>query len=743
MINHCSYKYTRDSAKTMKINDTERLFDDKILDKFIKIYEKLRPFVEAYECHEFIDRKGDLYFNDLNNNKYYSNFCVDINEFNYGMVLTAIYLKMISWQNQFISVVLNSNNASDKNYSGLFENEIMIQDCNENDIIKFPDKEYIMNEIIIKNSYQKNYGVIIYNYQLIEEELASKILPSIKKFISNNETCLRYVTYQFEGFKGNKSNIITKFNDKYKPMDLSPKELAIIYNYKIKVHDNNILIKTLFSLQILIDVILENNYNKNESILKIISKEEKNENFEILKDLFYDENKNNNIKKNKEKKESKLFKVDRLINVFNIIELICWAKIKDNIIEDYNEKITESIKKKFDSFYKIENTRYIKKMKLATALRRFMSRYLTGKSSHSEFNKNNSLELYLSKEELWDEFEFTKSFEFNNELSELFSEENNNCLILVGHSMDLYNYLGGDETLLNKYFEKMEVNKDEQKKEIINNDLNSDMNEFIMNEENIENIDEDIDINNVQIKGKIDDNKEINEIILNEEDEEDEEDDINYDNFDKNKENLKDDKIVENYQNEKKNNIEEEQQDINVINKYDNDKKEIQNEEEDEEDEIDYNEFDKNKENLREDKIIENYQNEEKDNNNEIKIEDKEDNINNKEINLEKNKEEEEEEEDDINYDNFDKNKENLKDDKIIENYQNNENEEKYNDNMNIENNNINNNINEEKVNEEEDEEDDINYDNFDKNKENLKDDKIIENYQNNDVNEEEQDNEN
>ena len=743
MINHCSYKYTRDSAKTMKINDTERLFDDKTLDKFIKIYEKLRPFVEAYECHEFIDRKGDLYFNDLNNNKYYSNFCVDINEFNYGMVLTAIYLKMISWQNQFISVVLNSNNASDKNYSGLFENEIMIQDCNENDIIKFPDKEYIMNEIIIKNSYQKNYGVIIYNYQLIEEELASKILPSIKKFISNNETCLRYVTYQFEGFKGNKSNIITKFNDKYKPMDLSPKELAIIYNYKIKVHDNNILIKTLFSLQILIDVILENNYNKNESILKIISKEEKNENFEILKDLFYDENKNNNIKKNKEKKESKLFKVDRLINVFNIIELICWAKIKDNIIEDYNEKITESIKKKFDSFYKIENTRYIKKMKLATALRRFMSRYLTGKSSHSEFNKNNSLELYLSKEELWDEFEFTKSFEFNNELSELFSDENNNCLILVGHSMDLYNYLGGDETLLNKYFEKMEVNKDEQKKEIINNDLNSDMNEFIMNEENIENIDEDIDINNVQIKGKIDDNKEINEIILNEEDEEDEEDDINYDNFDKNKENLKDDKIVENYQNEKKNNIEEEQQDINVINKYDNDKKEIQNEEEDEEDEIDYNEFDKNKENLREDKIIENYQNEEKDNNNEIKIEDKEDNINNKEINLEKNKEEEEEEEDDINYDNFDKNKENLKDDKIIENYQNNENEEKYNDNMNIENNNINNNINEEKVNEEEDEEDDINYDNFDKNKENLKDDKIIENYQNNDVNEEEQDNEN
>ena len=112
----------------------------------------------------------------------------------------------------------------------------MIQDCNENDIIKLPSIDSIMNEIIIKNSYQKNFGIIKYNYDFIEKELASKILPQIKKFVSNNENCLRYVIYQFEGFRGNKSNIITKFNEKYKPNKLSNKEIQIIFNHNLNMH---------------------------------------------------------------------------------------------------------------------------------------------------------------------------------------------------------------------------------------------------------------------------------------------------------------------------------------------------------------------------------------------------------------------------------------------------------------------------------------------------------------------------
>jgi hypothetical protein len=275
------------------------------------------------------------------------------------MVLASIYLQMIKWQNQFISIVLNSKNISDKNYSDLFENEIMIQDCSENDIIKFPSKIKIMDEIIIKNSYQINYGLIGYNYDLIEKELASIILPQIKKFVSQNDKCLRYVIYQFEGFRGNKSNIITKFIEKYEPKELTEEEMLIIQNVKKSI--NNSFTEILFSLQVLINLILENNYNKNELITNIINSEKnENENITILKNLFNDEK---IVRK-------KLFKVDKVMNIFNIYEFLCWDEIKDNLNNEYKMELDDNIKIKFDLFYKgYEDKRIITKIKLATALR--------------------------------------------------------------------------------------------------------------------------------------------------------------------------------------------------------------------------------------------------------------------------------------------------------------------------------------------------------------------------------------
>ena len=526
VINYCSYKLSRDEAKKTIINKDKKIIDENKVDEFIKVYKKLRSTVEQYDCFEFADKKGNMFFKDLEDEKYLylSNFCADIGEFNYGMVITSIYLKMISWQNQFINVVLSSKNISDKNYSGLFDNEIMIQDCNENDIIKLPSIDSIMNEIIIKNSYQKNFGIIKYNYDFIEEELASKILPQIKKFVSNNENCLRYVIYQFEGFRGNKSNIITKFLEKYKPNKLSKEELQIIYEYNLTINEpnnnNNKLVKILFSLQVLINFILENNNNKDELILNIILQNEKNENIALLKDLF-----------NKDKiRENKLFKVDSLMNVFNIFEMLCWDKIKENLLIDYKMEINDNIKNKFDLFYKDnEDKRYITRIKLATALRRFISRYLSGKRNQNEFNENNNLFFYLSKYELWDEYQFTESKEFNDELNELFSDEKNNCLIMVGHAMAIYEYIGGDISLLKDYFDSLGLNnlkekaKNKRKKEddekgenkngiSLDNNYNDD-NNFENNKEN-NNINDNYNNNkeNEEIS-EIESNKNINNII--------------------------------------------------------------------------------------------------------------------------------------------------------------------------------------------------------------------------------------
>ena len=496
VINYCSYKLSRDEAKTIVINKDKEIIDRKILDKFIEVYGKLRPRVEQYDCFVFKDKGGKMLFNDLKKDNYLSNFCPDVGDFNYGMVIASIYMNMISWQNQFINVVLNSNNISDKNYEGLFENEIMIQDCDESDIIKLPSIEDIMNNII-KNSYQKNFGVIIYNYDLIEKELASKYLPQIKKFVSENDKCLRYVIYQFEGFRGNQSNILTQFIEKYKPKELKQEELQIIFNYQIREQNNrnNKFIKILFSLQVLINYILENNNNKNELLSNIISQMEKDENILLLTELFNHEN----IRK------KKLFKVETLMNIFNIFELLCWDQIKDNLLNEYKMALTDKIKNKFDSFYKDqEDKRNITKIKLATALRRLISRYLSGKRNQNEFNEKNNLLLYLTKAELWDEYGFTESQEFNKELYELFSDEENNCLIMVGHGFELYNYLGGDKSLLKEYFGHLEINKKEEKNEI-KNEIN------IKNENNI-NINNENDFNIIK-----EDQKDINEIIINNE----------------------------------------------------------------------------------------------------------------------------------------------------------------------------------------------------------------------------------
>ena len=442
VINYCSYRFSREEAK-VKLIKNEIKIDDKLIDDFIDIYNKLRPIIKMYECHEFKDKNGNLYFNDLRNEQILSNFCVDIGEFNYGMVLASLYKEMINWQNQFINIVLNSKNKYHNNYSDLFKQKIMIQDCNENDIVKFPSND-IINEIIVKNSCQKNYGIIYYDFNLIEEELASIILPSIKKFYSDkDDNYLRYVIYQYEGFRGNKSNIITNFIEKYSVRELNNEELRIILNFKNKYEkkEEKKMINILFSLQILIDIILEKNYNKNDLLSKIIENNNNDGSLDILKPLF---------DKNRE-----LFKVDSLISIFNILEIICWEKIKKNLTEDYLMDINEIIKDKYDKLYKEGKFIIFSREKLSIAIRRFISRYLSGKRGQNEINEKNNLKYYLSKQELWDQIGIINNEQFDKELNKLFSDDGSNDMIYVGQAVNLYEHLGGDKSLINEYYKQI------------------------------------------------------------------------------------------------------------------------------------------------------------------------------------------------------------------------------------------------------------------------------------------------
>ena len=457
MIDYCSYKFTRDNAKRILINE-EIKDKEKLINEFMDIYDELRPFVSNYESHSF--KKGkENNFNSLKEekNKYIANFCVDIGELDYGMVLASIYKILIYWQNSFINQILYSNKAAQEKYKEIFENEIMIQECNENDIVLLPSNNDLMNNYILKNTLKKKYGIIDYNFKLIEEELASDILPNIKKFVSNKDKCLKYVIYQYEGFRGNKNNIITMFNEKYERKELKEEENSLIIEYLKKCEKEKETKKILefwFSLQILIDIILENNYNKEILISDIINENNKYKNFTILNELFGEKNMIEH-----KYKDAKLFKVNSIMSIFYHFEFICWDKIKENLADFYLKDIDQNIKKKIDEFFDSKNINIINKINLSIAIRRFVSRYLSGKREENEIKENNNLKFYLVKAELWDEKNITENPEFDKELSLLFDVDKNPSLISVGKAVKVYEYLGGEAQLYLKAEKEKKSNK--------------------------------------------------------------------------------------------------------------------------------------------------------------------------------------------------------------------------------------------------------------------------------------------
>ena len=94
------------------------------------------------------------------------------------------------------------------------------------------------------------------------------------------------------------------------------------------------------------------------------------------------------------------FTLEKLVEIFNYVEKISWENIKENVSADYKNNLTEKIKEQTDKFYlKFKDEIIIKKQHLATAARRFVSRFLI---KEDDFDKDKELIYILSfKEEFW------------------------------------------------------------------------------------------------------------------------------------------------------------------------------------------------------------------------------------------------------------------------------------------------------------------------------------------------------
>ena len=471
MIDFYSYQVTRKYASERKIKDEELYKDQNFkekLESFLEDWEKLKTYETKFECRD------EMTVLDLNENSTLSHFLVDNGELYNGMYLAASYQNFIEWQNSFLDKLIESLNQSGilHHYVKNMEKKIDVQNAKKNDTLDFDEVNDIFTEIIYENSRRNilrednsinymNYKQYVYDFDSIEKNLGELILPGKVRF--NGVENLKYVTYCFEGFRGNKSSILSDFMSKYTQKELSLEKKEIIYSIiKEKLNENNDeLEKILFSIQLLIYYLIKERQIETEEIKTIIDDLPNYVNLsKECKDFF---------------QEPKLtIKFEELMEVYIYLELLCFFNLKKtddkkeeeeddnpiikNLRIEYKMPIEEKQSNDILSLFENKIFKLITKETLAVSCRRFISRYLVSNRDDIEYDEKNLLSLYLNRYELWPREFIEKNM---NQILEDDLELLGKSELKVGQCYALYKLMNFDEK---KEFEKVIVKGKEKKK---------------------------------------------------------------------------------------------------------------------------------------------------------------------------------------------------------------------------------------------------------------------------------------
>ena len=220
---------------------------------------------------------------DLDENKTLAHFLNDNGEICKGMYIAAAYQYFIECQNNFLNKLIEplKQNGILHHFVKNMEKTIDVQNAKKNEALNFDtaNKEFI--EMIYDNCKRNifrednsinymNYKQYIYDFDSIEKNLGELILPGKVKF--NGHEQLKFVTYCFEGFRGNKSSVLSDFSGKYKQKPLNIETKQNIYNLiKDKLENQNEdLSKILFSIQLLIYYLTQEGKESTDAIKTII-----------------------------------------------------------------------------------------------------------------------------------------------------------------------------------------------------------------------------------------------------------------------------------------------------------------------------------------------------------------------------------------------------------------------------------------------------------------------------------------
>jgi hypothetical protein len=271
---------------------------------------------------------------------------------------------------------------------------------------------------------------------------------------------------------------------------------------------------------------------------------------------FFIENTDDDIEQNDKDNPIQMYSINTLINIYELIEFLCWEQFTNNLNEQYKMHLTEDMKKKIKKVIEssITEDSLVKKQDLARATRRLISRYLSGKRGDTDIGEFQKLFDYIQRADLWKP-EFMDNEDFGTELFTIFENikreinfitkcgPDNNCDqcnkkreeeglenpcqecdkcnagLRIGQAMEFYELINDEIVDLDKFSEKKDANNKEERvetNEIVNKeDENEETQEINTNsiqpEENNENeeINLDEDENNNELDEEEGDNDNI------------------------------------------------------------------------------------------------------------------------------------------------------------------------------------------------------------------------------------------
>ena len=443
MIDYYSYKISREEASNRILKEEDLYINDnhkfkQKLKTFIKIWDKLKPYATKYGCRD------DMKPCNLDEKQPVAYFLNDNGEIGKGMYIAAAYENFIEWQNHFLDSIIETSkqNGILHHYVKNIEKTLDIQNAKKNEALNFDAARKDFIKIIYENTKRNIFGIdnninytnyqqLIYDFASIEKDLGEMILPGKVKF--NNYEKLKFVTYNFEGFRGNKSNVLIDFSEKYKQEPLSLENKQTIYDIIIENYNDankEGVSKILFSLQLLIYYLTIERQNENDKLSDIVGKLPdyvilSKECIEFIEKF---EKVNVNIK------------FEHLIEIYSFFEFLCFDLIVKNLQDHYKQPISEDIQKKIIGLFDEKKFVLITKNNLASACRKFISRYLVSTRMDTDYDEKRDLYADLKRYEFWG-----KDIIDNFELLEKELDNFKDLQLKVGQCYKLYELLEGEE----------------------------------------------------------------------------------------------------------------------------------------------------------------------------------------------------------------------------------------------------------------------------------------------------------